>query len=64
MHTVALDYGKPFYYLLGNLDILLIYKISYKVDRISNEIYKISNKRYKISDIIIRYLISFSNVDI
>ena len=24
-------YGKPFYYLLGNVDILFIYKISYKV---------------------------------
>ena len=34
-------YGKPFYYLLGNLDILFIYKISYKVYKISN-IYQIS----------------------
>ena len=32
-------YGKPFYHLLGNVDILFIYKISYKV-------YKISNKKY------------------
>ena len=34
-------YGKPFYYLLGNVDILFIYKISYKVYKISN-IYQIS----------------------
>ena len=32
-------YGKPFYYLLGNVDILFIYKISYIL-------YQISNKRY------------------
>ena len=32
-------YGKPFYYLLGNVDILFIYKISYKVYKISNKIY-------------------------
>ena len=58
-------YGKPFYYL-GNIDILLIYKISYILYKISNIIYKISkkgykisNKGYKISDIIyqISYLI-------
>ena len=34
-------YGKLFYYLLGNLDILFIYKISYQVYKISN-IYQIS----------------------
>ena len=34
-------YGKPFYYLLGNVDILFIYKISYKVYKISN-VYQIS----------------------
>ena len=38
-------YGNRFYYLLGNVDILLLYKISYKVYKISNEIYKISIKR-------------------
>ena len=32
-------YGKPFYYLLRNVDILFIYKISYKVYKISNKIY-------------------------
>ena len=32
------DYGKPFYYLLGNVDILCIYKISYKVYKISKNI--------------------------
>ena len=32
-------YGKPFYYLLGNVDILFIYKISYKVYKISSKIY-------------------------
>ena len=37
----SLLYGKPFYYLLGNVDILFIYKISYKVYKISN-IYQIS----------------------
>ena len=35
------EYGKPFYYLLGNVDILFTYKISYKVYKISN-IYQIS----------------------
>ena len=33
------EYGKPFYYLLVNVDILFKYKISYKVYKISNEIY-------------------------
>ena len=32
-------YGKPFYYLLGNVDILLTYKISYIVYKIPNKIY-------------------------
>ena len=50
-------YGKQFYYLLGNEDILFIYKISFILYQISNKIYKISNKniRYLIKDI--RYLI-------
>ena len=38
--VMLLIYGKPFYYLLGNVDILFIYKISYKVYKISN-IYQI-----------------------
>ena len=33
--------GKPFYYLIGNVDVLFIYKISYQVYKISN-IYQIS----------------------
>ena len=33
------SYGKPFYYLKGNVDILFIYKISYKVYKISNKIF-------------------------
>ena len=41
MYILAEMYGKPFYYLLGNVDILFIYKISYKVYKISN-IYQIS----------------------
>ena len=34
-------YGKPFYYLLGNVDILFIYKISNILNKISY-IYQIS----------------------
>ena len=40
-NSKAQIYGKPFYYLLGNVGILFIYKISYKVYKISN-IYQIS----------------------
>ena len=62
-------YGKPFYYLLGNIDILFIFEISYILSKISNTIfkishiiYKISNKGYKTYDIVylileFRYLI-------
>ena len=44
-------YGKPFYYLLGNVDILFINKISYKVYKIPY-IYQISNILHSISYII------------
>ena len=46
-------HGKPFYYLLGNVDILFIYKISYTV----YIRYLIKDIRYLIKDI--RYLINF-----
>ena len=50
-------YGKPFYYLLGNVDILFIYKISY-ILYLSYILYGISNMIYKIYNIIyMRYLI-------
>ena len=51
-------YGKPFYYLLGNVDISFKYKISYKVYNISNKNirYLIKDIRYLIKDI--RYLIN------
>ena len=32
-------YGKPFYYLSGNVDIIFIYKISFILYQISNKIY-------------------------
>ena len=37
--NACISYGKPFCYLLGNVDILFIYKISYKVYKISIKIY-------------------------
>ena len=47
-------YGKPFYYLYGDIDILFIYKISYIdilfIYMISYIVYKISNMIYKISN--------------
>ena len=51
-------YGKPYYYLLENIDILFkISYILYDLYNISNIIYKIPNKQYKISDIV--YQISY-----
>ena len=47
-------YGKLFYYLLGNVDILFIYKISYKVYKISNIyhfLYTLLDILYNILDI-------------
>ena len=52
VHLALQIYGKPFYYLSGNVDILFnIYQISYIVHKISN-IYQISYILYWISYII------------
>ena len=48
---ITVAYGKPFYYLLGNVDVFFIYETSYIVYKISN-IYQISYILCKITYII------------
>ena len=60
MSEATYIYGKPFYYLLGNVYILFISKISYKVYKISNIsdiLYTLLDILYDILDNSIRYLI-------